>query len=543
MNKFNIKHAQADIFLNHEDHKGTLGIRNSELVIIDLSLIPKQNRLFFYKGENSMSKLSKTSILIFFGLVAFVFFYKDFASLFAGPGSDLGSTPSGQREFLLLDSRIIDKTENAKLTIGNIKKDVRNPLFIEDKPWEMRFDNLYANILYDEEQKLYKCWYSPFIIDPGTIKIPKGQRNHIKYPANRMGKREMGVCYAQSKDGIHWEKPNLSILDYDGNKNNNIVIRHAHGAGVFKDARTTDPNRRYKMIFKREKMFVSFSADGIYWDSPIECKGLNVAGDTHNNALWVPGLSQYVGITRMWGGDPRVRQVGRTSSVDFTSWSEAQVVLQGITPEYQVYALPVFFYKGVYLGLPAIFDTKNDRVWTELAWSTDTINWHRINPGTPFIANSMIENQYDWGCAYAAAYPIIHKDKILLYYGGSDGPHTGWRKGSLCLATIPKDGFAGYEPVDKKIPTTILTKPIEFKGEFISLCADVFDGGQILVTVLDHSYKRLAKGEPITESVTNGHITWPDPNALKTFGNKEIVLKFEFTKAKLWSFDFNESDF
>jgi hypothetical protein len=486
-----------------------------------------------------MHKISKIFSLITVSFLFLAFFIKNPSPLLAGPGSDLGSTPSGQREFLLLDARVIDKTENAELTLGNIKKDERNPLFIEDKPWEMRFDNLYANILYDEVEKVYKCWYSPFIIDPGTIKIPKEQRSHIKYPANRMGKREMGVCYAHSKDGIHWEKPNLGILDYDGNRNNNIVIREAHGAGVFKDVRTTDPNRRYKMIFKREKMFVSLSGNGIYWDNPIECTGLNVAGDTHNNALWVSGLNQYVGITRMWGGEPRVRQVGRTSSFDFISWSEAQVVLQGIMPEYQVYALPAFFYKGVYLGLPAIFDTKHDRVWTELAWSTDTINWHRINPGTPFIANSMIENQYDWGCAYAAAYPIIHKDKILLYYGGSDGPHTGWRKGSLCLATIPKDGFACYEAIDKKIPAIIITKPIKFNGTSISVCADVFDGGQIIITILDNSDNLLAKGEPITESATNGPITWPDPIALKKFGNKEIVLKFEFTKAKLWSFDFH----
>ncbi len=485
-----------------------------------------------------MHKISKTCSLMTVGFLFLAFFIKNPYPLFAGTGSYLGSTPSGQRQFLLLDSRVIDKTENAELTLGNIKKDGRNPLFIEDKPWEMRFDNLYANILYDEEEKVYKCWYSPFIIDPGTIKIPKEERNQIKYPANRMGKREMGVCYAQSKDGIHWDKPNLGILDYDGNKNNNIVIRHTHGAGVFKDTHSTDPARRYKMIFKREKMFVSFSADGLHWDDPIACKDLNVAGDTHNNALWAPDQNNYVGITRMRGGEPRVRQVGRTSSTDFTSWSAAKVILQGQSPDYQVYALPVFFYKGVYLGLPAIFDTKHDRVWTELAWSTDTIKWERIRPGTAFIPNSSHKFHYDWGCVYAAAYPIIQKDKILVYYGGSNGPHTGWRNSSLCLATIRKDGFAGYEAIDEKNYANILTKPIDFMGESISLCADVFDGGHILVSVHDLSDNLLATGMTIKESVTDGPVTWLNSSSLKAFINKKIVLKFEFTKAKLWSFDF-----
>ena len=68
-------------------------------------------------------------------------------------------------KFLLLDNRIIERTENVKLEVGKVKKHPSNPLFKEEKDWEMRFDNLYANVIYDKEEKIYKCWYSPFIID------------------------------------------------------------------------------------------------------------------------------------------------------------------------------------------------------------------------------------------------------------------------------------------------------------------------------------------------------------------------------------------
>ena len=67
--------------------------------------------------------------------------------------------------FLLLDDRVIERTENARLAVGQVTKSEHNPLFVEDRPWEVRFDNLYANVLYDKEEKLYKCWYSPFIVD------------------------------------------------------------------------------------------------------------------------------------------------------------------------------------------------------------------------------------------------------------------------------------------------------------------------------------------------------------------------------------------
>ena len=67
--------------------------------------------------------------------------------------------------YLLLDSRIIDKVHNAKLSVGKITKHPDNPLLLEDKPWEKRFDNLYGNIIYDEIDGIYKLWYSPFIVD------------------------------------------------------------------------------------------------------------------------------------------------------------------------------------------------------------------------------------------------------------------------------------------------------------------------------------------------------------------------------------------
>ena len=51
---------------------------------------------------------------------------------------------------LLLDDRVIAYTDNAQLTIGAVKKHPANPLFGEDKPWEKRFDNLYANVIHDE---------------------------------------------------------------------------------------------------------------------------------------------------------------------------------------------------------------------------------------------------------------------------------------------------------------------------------------------------------------------------------------------------------
>jgi hypothetical protein len=125
-----------------------------------------------------------------------------------------------RNRYLLLDSRIVANAENAELTIGTVKKHPANPLFGEDKPWEMRFDNLYANVIYDEQEKIYKCWYSPFIIDVSSKDVTIQQRKEIEY---RPSLREMAICYATSKDGINWVKPELGVVEFEGSKANNIL--------------------------------------------------------------------------------------------------------------------------------------------------------------------------------------------------------------------------------------------------------------------------------------------------------------------------------
>ncbi len=54
-----------------------------------------------------------------------------------------GKSPVRRDRYLLLDSRIIESTKNAKMTVGTVRNDKNNPLFKEDKQWEPRFDNPY----------------------------------------------------------------------------------------------------------------------------------------------------------------------------------------------------------------------------------------------------------------------------------------------------------------------------------------------------------------------------------------------------------------
>jgi hypothetical protein len=443
------------------------------------------------------------------------------------PGSS--STIPARPHYLLLDNRLIERLDNARLALGTVAKQARNPLFREDRPWEPRFDNLYANVLYDETEKLFKCWYSPFIIDKAVTDTAKADRLQVPYRPNV---REMGVCYAVSRDGLTWRKPALGLVDFEGSKANNLVVRGPHGAGIFRDGRESDPQKRYKMFY--QGMAVRFSPDGLHWSDAVDCPEIEARGDTHNNTFWSPELKKYVGITRLFFGQ---RIVGRTESPDFLHWLKAGEVLRGDSQN-QTYAMPVFPYAGIYLGLVMILRRQDDRVHCELAWSPDTVQWNRIEPGKPFIPTSDIQGAYDWGCVYAAAVPIVRAGRILLYYGGSNGPHGGWREGSFCLATLRADGFAGYQPVDSASPAVVTIRPVLCSGKRLRITADA-RGGSVRVSFIDAAGRQSARSEPVTGEVTDQAVRFPQ-DVRQAQKGAAVRLRIEITRAKVYCFAFGD---
>jgi hypothetical protein len=442
---------------------------------------------------------------------------------------------------LLLDSRVVERTENARLVLGTVRKEKRNPLFVEDREWEPRFDNVYANVLHDAEERLYKCWYSPFIVDEAVSLTPPAERGRISYAeARKNRRREMGVCYAVSRDGLEWTKPELGLLAYNGSTRNNIVARGPHGAGIRKDPRDPEPAARYKMLLNQITaegthggMAVAFSSDGLRWSAPTPCPAMAARGDTHNNFVWVGAAGKYAGITRLWDGRERI--VGRSESADFRSWSAAVEVLRG-TPERQTYAMPVFPFEQVYLGLLMVLDTRTDAVDCELAWSPDTVRWERIAPGSPLIPRGPA-GAHDAGCIYGAASPVVEESGMRLYYGGSDALHGNWRKGSFGLAHLRPHGFAGLAPADSGRPGSFITRPVAWSGTELRVTADA-SGGSIRVGVQDAPGFELERCLPITSSVTLGPVSWRGAPGAARLRGKPVRLQFEIRNATVYAFGF-----
>jgi len=427
--------------------------------------------------------------------------------------------------YLLLDSRIVDTVSGAQLKVGTVAKHPANPLFNRDKPWEVSLNGLYPNVVYDDQAKRYRCWY---VIEGGG----PGYYD--------------GLCYAESKDGMAWHKPALGLVDYKGSKDNNIVFENGHhGVGVFLDRHETDPANRFKMIFKaiRGTNFIAtrFSSDGIHWGGweDVNVSSQTPAADTHNNAFWAPTLGKYVGITRGWIDPRKERLVQRMESTNFVDWTAPVTVLHG-DEKRQTYSMPVFHYGGVYLGLPAILMYDNGmRVQTELAWSPDTVNWHRIEAGTPLIPCGKKKGDYDWGMVYSAVVPIFRDNKIRLYYGGDTEDHEGRVDSALCLATLRPDGFAGYQPTEKDTVGVVTTRPVTCSGAQLRISADAQDGA-VRISVVDDAGRQVGRAQPVTVDVTDGVIWWQDGFELAGYLGKDIRLRFELENATIYAFGFEE---
>ena len=451
-------------------------------------------------------------------------------------GIDIAAAQHSLREstdhYLLLHSGRISSSENVELVLGTPEKHEGNPIMVEDKPWEVRYGNLYPNVIFDPFEKFYKGWFGPFIVDESTTQTPPDKRGNLKYRGTHAGsKRESGVLYGTSHNGELWNKPLLDLNPWADGAKTNILLRGPHGAGVFRDPR--DPKRLYKLFAKGDEgLELRTSADGIRWSEAARATGATAAGNTHNFAFWASERREYVAMTQLWEGEgeDRISVIGRTSSKDFRKWKPVEPVLKGLTPDRQVIALPVLDFGGVYLGFPAIHDLKEDRVHTELAWSPNTIRWERIAPGTPFLKNGEA-GSHDWGSVFTGSV-IAMNDGVRLFYGGSDDTLSGWRKGSLNLARLETDRFAGYRAENNKTGF-IQLKPLPYRSGTIRVTADIGRNGYVMVSAEDNDGNNIVPSTKIEKTGIDIVIDADIPR-----GTRELALRLRLQNATVFSVGF-----
>ena len=167
----------------------------------------------------------------------------------------------GTRKQLFIDDRSIESQSGIQLCM-NLPVQDPEPVLVPDKPWEDLGIGAY-NTVWREADGRFRMWY-----DAG-----------MKGGLPQEGARRLG--YAESDDGIHWEKPALGLIPFRGSKENNIVApflerQSMQGATVYRDERAPAAER-YKLWSKfrptddeiaggaEQGLWAMHSGDGIHW--------------------------------------------------------------------------------------------------------------------------------------------------------------------------------------------------------------------------------------------------------------------------------------
>ncbi|MCC6795648.1 MAG: hypothetical protein IT366_11075, partial [Candidatus Hydrogenedentes bacterium] len=235
-----------------------------------------------------------------------------------GRADDESPIDVGNRKQLFIDSYFFAKSENISLRVTPPVKTGERTL-ISDSLWENASLNWFSVL---EDDGKYRMWYECYDVEG--------------WPTSD----DTSFCYAESADGIHWNKPSLGFFAYHGANDTNILFRQVgeagarsrvHGAGVFLDPNAPQ-DARYKAVSQGafadeqppQRISAMTSPDGLHW-SRIPHPICDVFADSQYSAFWDADIAQYVLYGRVGG---RGRAIGRATSATFDRFDPLALVFQ-----------------------------------------------------------------------------------------------------------------------------------------------------------------------------------------------------------------------
>ncbi len=477
------------------------------------------------------------------------------------------------RKELFLDDRFVDNASGLTRCFHEPVKCRSNPVIRVDRPWER--DAAFVDtglVTYDQDEQLFKGWYQG-----GGCYGPEDGSN---------------MCYATSTDGIQWHKPSLGLVEFEGSKDNNIVLMAPcmmHDPAPIIDQKDPDPRRRFKAVWWGGRKdasqkdgwllghCVGFSPDGIHWtehpDNPVWPGDAEVA---------VPfGLERRAGNLVMYSSADGygMRVAARSESDDFVRWElPPKLVFQSDDedpPGTEIGGLSGVDYEGThvgllwiiqnlpefdrqewqqivernirqgYLGPPIAMNAARCRIFhTELVTSQDGVEWQRIHR-YPFIPLGA-EGSWD-ECAILGARPFVVNDRIHIYYTGcgrtkqtpgSRKPQktANWNE-ETGLATLRLDGFASLEAGAS--PGVLVTESLELNGTHLCLNVDA-EEGSVRLELLDEQGQPIPgftrdQANPITGDQLRATVTWGARAGVGELRGRRVKLRVFLQDAHLYS--------
>lgn len=458
----------------------------------------------------------------------------------------------GTEKQLFIDNRFVDDASGCKIVV-NRPRQTREKLIVQDKPWEDNSIGGYTSVI--QANGLIHMWYEV-----------------------RDRKRFKGVAYAYSANGgDSWVKPNLGVVEHQGSKANNIVMKDVEGTHVFYNRPQASNDERFVMFSGMpNKAFAS--ADGIHWTSYKSTPFLNIDAatrmpgafrhglDSQNVIFWDTRLSKYVAFPRLcfnelpkgWTPHPVVRKYGRMEGSTLADLSGLRVVFGpdssdpvDVDPyttaiiQYPYAADAYFMFPAMYCHFASPPHPYNDgRIDIRFGFSRDGITWKR--PDREPIVRLGIDGDWDSESLYAGYGVSRKKDELSLYYTGLSKTHGSFVDeanfgGVITRAIYRLDGFMS---IDAGIESGIFTTPLVVHGgDRLELNFDGSADGQASVEILDEHGLPVPgftaqDADPVFGNGVAKRVTWKGKSDLSSLKDRPIRLRIVMRDSKLYAFQF-----
>ena len=344
------------------------------------------------------------------------------------------------------------------------------------------------------------------------------------------------TCYAESKNGISWNKVNMGLFPIN-NWNNNIVVVGTGSLNFtpFIDTHSdTHSKERYKAIGGYGTLYTFSSPDGIHWKIQHKFKVKGADGDTQNVVFWDSTNNTYAAYIRSYSRNRR--SVVRVTSPDFIHWSEPKPLRFTERFYDELYTPGISRYyrsTDLFLGFPTRFTPKRGPTYVSgqqgvtdgvFMTSRDGILWNRFKQG--WIRPGL--DPINWNHGSTTVSPSLIQTsatEMSLYY--VQKMRTSMNQ--LRRATLRIDGFVSLKALEGEFTT----KPLLI-GKNLYLNYSTSAAGSVRVMVLDEQGKPIPGygcelyGDAIEAFCSN----------LQPLQGKKARLQFTLKDADLYSLRF-----
>jgi len=429
-----------------------------------------------------------------------------------------------------------------------------------DRPWEAVIFG--ASLVFDQGK--YRMWYEtvpPEHISQGIA----GDYNLL--------------CYAESGDGISWEKPSLGMVKYRGSSDNNIVYggpvtpHGYHGGSVFLDPAGKE-GERYKLVHlgilseedylslknrgdvrfdplserqeKHRAVFGALSGDGLSWKTLEEPLMLQ-SSDTQNIGCYDELLGKYVLYVRTWVLGRR--SIGRSESDRFGGFPLPETI---IWPGPDVGPSDLWYSNGkttvpgspdYHLMFPKRWRVSEDRFYVHLSTSPDGIMWS-FPPGGEVLApgepGSWDAGGVDVGCGMVE----MPGGRVAVPFTGYRVPHKHTRSeplGEIGLASWDEDRLVALHCEEEGEFSTL---PVLFEGEELYVNARTATTGGIAIGVMGQrgdvlDGRGLRRCDPLCGDLKGQLVTWDGESRIEHGPEEALSFRVKMAQADLFSLRFS----